>query len=77
MKTLVNAVVRQGRTVIKSANITKDQAIMLMTGLPGKLDDAAFIMVSLAELRKGKPVKFKRDGLGVTLEPLHNHIDNY
>lgn len=71
---LVGAVARKGNKIIKQANISVDQAIELMLGVK---DDATFPMLAMAELREGKTVKFKRDGYGVTLQPLHDHIDNY
>ena len=75
MKTKVFCIVRQSRKTIKKASISTEQATRLL--LASYSDNAIPVAAAWAALRGGDTYKFKLDGLGVTLEPLVDHVENY
>ena len=70
----IGVVVREGRKIKYSYNLNKEQVTLLLLQ---HCDDASVAMAVFSKLREGLTHKFKLSGYGVTLQPLHNHIDYY
>ncbi len=74
-KVLVSVVIRKGRKIVKSFNLSKESVSELLADIFSY--DASKATGAWDTLREGNKYKLKLDGHTVTLEPLHNHIDHY
>ena len=74
-KTKVSVTVRQGRKIIKTGTLTREQVERCL--VDAFQHDVSKAMNAFPTLKTGKTFHYKHKGYNVTLSPLHGHTDRY
>lgn len=75
MKALVGITIRKGRTMVKQTSLSKEYVMKLL--VDAFKHDVSKALNAFPTLKRGERFKYKHDGLNITLEPLHEYIDQY